>query len=71
MPYSRNPTASIYGTVLADSVLAAESERQTTLLDLIYAELVSVITAHGLFQERTQQGQDGSSLVVLSPMPPQ
>jgi hypothetical protein len=35
------------------------------------AELVSVITAHGLFQERTQQGQDGSSLVVLSPMPPQ
>ena len=35
------------------------------------AELVSVITAHGLFQERTEQGQDGSSVIVLSPMPPQ
>lgn len=39
---ARNPAASIYGTVLADSVLATESERQTTLRDLIYAELVSV-----------------------------
>lgn len=35
------------------------------------AELVSVITAHGIFQERTEQGQDGSSVIVLSPMPPQ
>jgi hypothetical protein len=35
------------------------------------AELVSVITAHGLFQERSEQGQDGSSVIVLSPMPPQ
>jgi len=35
------------------------------------AELVSVITAHGLFQERTEQAQDGSSVIVLSPMPPQ
>jgi hypothetical protein len=34
-------------------------------------ELVSVITAHGLFQERTEQAQDGSNLVVLSPLPPQ
>lgn len=35
------------------------------------AELVSIITAHGLFQERTEQGQDGSSVIVLSPVPPQ
>jgi hypothetical protein len=34
------------------------------------AELVSVITAHGLFQEHQEQAQDGSSLVVLSPQPP-
>jgi hypothetical protein len=34
------------------------------------AELVSVITAHGLFQERQEQAQDGSSVVVLSPEPP-
>jgi hypothetical protein len=35
------------------------------------AELVSIITAHGLFSERTEQGQDGSTVVVLSPLPPQ
>ncbi len=35
------------------------------------AELVSVITAHGLFSEHAEQAQDGSSVVVLSPMPPQ
>ncbi|WP_241835392.1 hypothetical protein [Pseudofrankia asymbiotica] len=40
---ARNPAGSIYGTVLADSVLAVESERQTELRDLIYAELVSVL----------------------------
>src|SRR5437588_4896600 len=34
------------------------------------AELVSVITAHGLFSERTEQAQDGSQLIVLSPLPP-
>jgi hypothetical protein len=35
------------------------------------AELVSVITAHGLFTEHTEQGQDGSTLIVLSPQTPQ
>jgi hypothetical protein len=35
------------------------------------AELVSIITAHGLFQEKSEQAQDGSSVVVLSPIPPQ
>jgi hypothetical protein len=35
------------------------------------AELISIITAHGLFSERTEQGQDGSTLIVLSPLPPQ
>jgi hypothetical protein len=35
------------------------------------AELVSFITSHGLFDERTEQAQDGSTLLVLSPMPPQ
>lgn len=35
------------------------------------APLVSVITAHGLFAEKTQQGQDGSTVLTLSPMPPQ
>lgn len=35
------------------------------------SELVSVITAHGLFQEQTEQAQDGSNMVVLSPLPPQ
>ncbi len=35
------------------------------------AELVSIITAHGLFSERTEQAQDGSTVIVLSPLPPQ
>ena len=35
------------------------------------AELVSIITAHGLFQAHQKQAQDGSSVLVLSPMAPQ
>jgi hypothetical protein len=35
------------------------------------AELISFITSHGLFDEKTEQAQDGSTLLVLSPMPPQ
>ncbi len=31
------------------------------------AELVSVITAHGLFQEHQEAAQDGGSVVLLSP----
>jgi hypothetical protein len=34
------------------------------------AERVSLITARGLFSERTEQGQDGSAVIVLSPLPP-
>ncbi|MCK9900676.1 hypothetical protein CC117_04275 [Parafrankia colletiae] len=43
LAFARNPAGSIYGTVVADSVLAVESERQTKLSDLIYAELITVI----------------------------
>jgi len=35
------------------------------------AELVSVITAQGLFSERVESAQDGGSLIVLSQQPPQ
>jgi hypothetical protein len=35
------------------------------------AELVSVITAHGLFAEQTEQAQDGSKVLVLTPQAPQ
>jgi hypothetical protein len=35
------------------------------------AELVSIITAHGLFGEHEEQSQDGSTVFVLSPMAPQ
>lgn len=35
------------------------------------AELVSILTAHGLFSERTEQAQDGSTVIALTPMPPQ
>jgi hypothetical protein len=35
------------------------------------AELVSIITARGLFAEHTEQAQDGSTVLALSPLPPQ
>jgi hypothetical protein len=35
------------------------------------AELVSIITAHGLFAEQTEQSQDGSTVMALNPLPPQ
>jgi hypothetical protein len=35
------------------------------------AELVSVITSRGLFAERTEQAQDGSKVLVLTPQSPQ
>ncbi len=35
------------------------------------AELVSVITAHGIFSETTQQAQDGSTVITLNPLAPQ
>lgn len=35
------------------------------------AELVSVLTAHGLFAETTQTAQDGSTVISLSPLAPQ
>jgi hypothetical protein len=35
------------------------------------AELVSILTAHGLFSEHAAQAQDGSTVLALSPMPPQ
>jgi hypothetical protein len=35
------------------------------------AGLVSQITARGLFSEELQQAQDGSTLIVLNPIPPQ
>ncbi len=35
------------------------------------AGLVDQVTARGLFSEKLQQAQDGSSLIVLDPLPPQ
>lgn len=35
------------------------------------AGLVAQVTANGLFSERIEQAQDGSSLIVLDPLPPQ
>ena len=35
------------------------------------APVVSVITGRGLFSEKTQTGQDGSTVITLSPMAPQ
>jgi hypothetical protein len=35
------------------------------------AELVSILTAHGLFSEHTEQAQDGASVIILNPQAPQ
>jgi len=35
------------------------------------SELISIITAHGLFSERVAHAQDGSTLIVLNPLAPQ
>jgi hypothetical protein len=35
------------------------------------AELVSILTAHGLFAEHTEQAQDGANVIVLQPQSPQ
>jgi len=35
------------------------------------AQLVSIIAAHGLFSEHAEQAQDGSTVLVLTPMRPQ
>jgi hypothetical protein len=35
------------------------------------AELVSILTAHGLFSEHAEQAQSGSTVLALSPMAPQ
>ncbi|MGH2857142.1 MAG: hypothetical protein ACRDMJ_06620 [Solirubrobacteraceae bacterium] len=35
------------------------------------AGLVNQVTARWLFSERLQQTQDGSSLIILDPLPPQ
>jgi hypothetical protein len=35
------------------------------------AELVSIVTAHGLFAEHTEHAQDGASVIVLDPQAPQ
>ena len=35
------------------------------------AELVDIIAAHGIFTEKSEQAQDGSSMIVLAPQAPQ
>jgi hypothetical protein len=35
------------------------------------AELVSILTAHGLFSEHSEQAQDGANVIVLQPQAPQ
>jgi hypothetical protein len=35
------------------------------------AELVSILTAHGLFSEHTEQAQDGANVILLQPQSPQ
>ena len=62
-PYLNQPLRSTLPEVLPPSVGEMPTAAE--------APLVSVITAHGMFDENTQQGQDGSTVLTLSPLPPQ
>jgi hypothetical protein len=62
-PYLAAPLRSTLPEQLPPSVSQMQSAPEATL--------VQVITAHGMFSEKTQQGQDGSTVIGLSPLPPQ
>ncbi|HEY1712872.1 MAG TPA: hypothetical protein VGG07_08210 [Solirubrobacteraceae bacterium] len=62
-PLLRNPLTQILPEQLPPSVSEMAKAPE--------AALVSQITARGLFSEQLQQAQDGSTLIVLNPLPPQ
>jgi hypothetical protein len=62
-PYLSQPLRSTLPEELPPSVAEMASAPE--------APVVSVITAHGLFSEKTEQAQDGSTVLALSPLPPQ
>ncbi len=62
-PWLSRPLSSTLPEQLPPSVSQIQSAPE--------AELVSIITAHGLFGEHAQQAQDGSTVLELSPLPPQ
>lgn len=62
-PWLSQPLRAVLPEPLPPTVPAMTSARE--------AELVSIITAHGLFSEHTAQAQDGSTVITLSPVPPQ
>jgi hypothetical protein len=62
-PWLNSPLRNTLPEVLPPTVAEMPRARE--------AELVSIITAHGLFSERTEQAQDGATVMVLSPLPPQ
>jgi hypothetical protein len=65
-PFLNAPVKDIFPEQFPPSVPELSIWKQTP-----EAGLVDQITARGLFSERLQQAQDGSSLIVLDPMPPQ
>ncbi len=62
-PWLTRPLSFIFPEVLPPTVSQMPTSSE--------AELVSILTAHGLFQAHVEQGQDGSSVVLLTPTPPQ
>jgi len=62
-PWLSHPLRSMLPEPLPPTVAQIQSSPE--------AELVSILTAHGLFSERLQQAQDGSTVIALSPMTPQ
>ena len=71
LAFDRGELAPWLGRPLRNTLPEALPPTVSQMASAPEAELVSVITAHGLFSEKTAQAQDGSTVITLSPLQPQ
>ncbi|MGA9857130.1 MAG: hypothetical protein WBQ18_04655 [Solirubrobacteraceae bacterium] len=69
--FQRQELSPLLSHPLADSLPEQIPPSVTEMHSAPEAGLVDQVTARGLFSENLQQAQDGSSLIVLNPLPPQ
>lgn len=69
--FQRQELAPLLGRPLADTLPEQVPPTISQMPSAPEAQLVSEVTARGLFSENLQQAQDGSNLIVLNPLPPQ
>jgi hypothetical protein len=69
--FARAAVAPLLAQPLSDTLPEQQPPTVAEMPTAPEAQLVSEITARGLFSEQLQQAQDGSGLIVLQPLPPQ